>query len=120
MVTVQLNGRAVGLYSPSETPLLWVLRHEAGLPGTKYGCGVGVCGVCTVHLDGQAAKACQVTLAEVGGRAVTTIEGLAARGHPVIDAWVAERVPQSIHADPALGLGLDADGLVARSRIGAE
>ena len=102
MVTLQLNGRSTNIVSAPDTPLLWILRTELGLLGTKYGCGVGVCGVCTLHIDGKAAKACQITLAEVSGRAVTTIEGLAAAGHPVIEAWIAEQVPQCGYCQPAM------------------
>jgi len=102
VVTLQLNGRSTELRSPPDTPLLWVLRDEAGLTGTKFGCGVGACGVCTLHLDGRAAKACQITLGEAAGKAVTTIEGLAAAGHPAIDAWIAEQVPQCGYCQPAM------------------
>jgi isoquinoline 1-oxidoreductase alpha subunit len=77
------------------TPLLWVLRDTLGLTGTKYGCGIGICGACTVHLDGQAAHSCQVPIESVGASEVTTIEGLSADGsHPVQAAWMAESVVQ--------------------------
>ena len=102
MVTLQLNGRSTEIVSDPDIPLLWVLRTELGLLGTKYGCGVGVCGVCTLHIDGRAAKSCQITLKEVAGRAVTTIEGLAATGHPVIEAWIGEQVPQCGYCQPAM------------------
>jgi isoquinoline 1-oxidoreductase alpha subunit len=76
-------------------PLLWVLRDRLGLTGTKYGCGIGACGACTVHLDGAAVFACQISLSEVGGGRVTTIEGLSPAGdHPVQRAWIAGQVPQ--------------------------
>lgn len=77
-------------------PLLWVLREDLGLVGTKFGCGQGLCGACTVHLDGVAVRSCQVTAGEASGRVVTTIEGLARDGslHPVQQAWIAESVPQ--------------------------
>lgn len=78
-----------------ETPLLWALRDASNLTGTKYGCGTGECGACTVDIDGQAIRSCLVTLAECEGRFVTTIEGLSRdRSHPVQQAWVAEQVPQ--------------------------
>jgi len=78
-----------------DTPLLWVLRDKLNLTGTKYGCGLGVCGACTVHLDGEATRSCQTAVSTVGNRKITTIEGLSADGaHPVQAAWVAEQVPQ--------------------------
>lgn len=78
-----------------ETPLLWVLRDKLNLTGTKYGCGMGLCGACTVHLDGEAVRSCQTPLSSVGGKKVTTIEGLSKEaGHPVQQAWIAEQVPQ--------------------------
>ena len=76
-------------------PLLWALREEYGLTGTKFGCGAGLCGACTVMIDGVAARSCQVAVSEIGSRTVTTIEGLSAdRSHPVQAAWVALQVPQ--------------------------
>jgi len=78
-----------------DTPLLWVLRDKLNLTGTKYGCGLGVCGACTVHLDGEATRSCQTAVSAVGDRKITTIEGLSADGsHPVQAAWLAEQVPQ--------------------------
>lgn len=78
-----------------DTPLLWVLRDTLGLIGTKFGCGMGLCGACTVHLDGNAARSCQTPVGSVGAKKVTTIEGLSAdRSHPVQKAWIAEQVPQ--------------------------
>ena len=78
-----------------DTPLLWVLRDTLGLVGTKFGCGMGLCGACTVHLDGNAARSCQTPVGSVGAKKVTTIEGLSAgRSHPVQKAWIAEQVPQ--------------------------
>jgi isoquinoline 1-oxidoreductase subunit alpha len=78
-----------------ETPLLWVLRDTLGLTGTKFGCGMGLCGACTVHLDGDAARSCQTPVGSVGGKKITTIEGLSTdRSHPVQKAWIAEQVPQ--------------------------
>lgn len=95
MTSFQLNGGLVSLESDPATPLLWVLRDVLHLTGTKYGCGIGQCGACTVHLDGEAVRSCQTTLAMVAGRAVTTIEGLSAEGqHPVQRAWVEIQVPQ--------------------------
>lgn len=79
-----------------ETPLLWVLRDTLGLTGTKYGCGLGLCGACTVHLDGRAIRSCQTRIDSVGAQEITTIEGLARDGalHPVQQAWIQEQVPQ--------------------------
>ena len=76
-------------------PLLWALRDLLNMTGTKYGCGIGMCGACTVHLDGQAVRSCQTPVTSVGSRKVTTIEGLSSDGsHPVQRAWIAEQVPQ--------------------------
>ena len=78
-----------------DTPLLWVLRDKLNLTGTKYGCGMGLCGACTVHLDGEAVRACQTSVSSVAGKKVTTIEGLSADNtHPVQLAWIVEQVPQ--------------------------
>lgn len=78
-----------------DTPLLWVLRDTLNLTGTKYGCGMGLCGACTIHLDGEAVRACQTPVSSVGSRKITTIEGLSqASNHPVQLAWIAEQVPQ--------------------------
>ncbi len=95
MIRIFVNGRAHSVDATADTPLLWVLREQLGLTGTKYGCGIAACGACTVHLDGKAARSCSVPLAEVGDRRVTTIEGLSDdRSHPVQQAWIAEQVPQ--------------------------
>jgi len=78
-----------------DTPLLWVLRDALNLTGTKYGCGMGLCGACTVHLDGEAVRSCQTPISAVGTKKITTIEGLSeANNHPVQRAWIAEQVPQ--------------------------
>jgi isoquinoline 1-oxidoreductase alpha subunit len=77
------------------TPLLWVVREHLKLMGTKYGCGVGLCGACTVHVDGKAVRSCQTQISAVAGKKITTIEGLSAKSdHPLQKAWVAEQVPQ--------------------------
>ena len=95
MVSFKLNGRKVSLDAPGATPLLWAIRDVAGLTGTKYGCGAGLCGACTVHIDGVALRSCQTTLAAVANKSVTTIEGLSKdSSHPLQKAWVALEVPQ--------------------------
>ena len=93
--TLAINAKSYQVTVAPDTPLLWVLRDTLGLTGTKYGCGMGLCGACTVHLDGEARRSCQTPLGSVGAKHVTTIEGLSADGnHPVQRAWVAEQVPQ--------------------------
>lgn len=97
MITFTLNGSEQSLDIDPNTPLLWAIRENLQLTGTKFGCGVAQCGACTVHLNGQAIRSCVTPLAAAQGSAVTTIEGLAsAEGamHPVQEAWVAEQVPQ--------------------------
>jgi isoquinoline 1-oxidoreductase subunit alpha len=90
-----VNGSAVSVDAPAVTPLLWVIREELKLTGTKFGCGAGVCGACMVHIDGERAFSCQTQVSYVAGREVTTIEGLSPdSSHPVQKAWLAERVPQ--------------------------
>jgi aerobic-type carbon monoxide dehydrogenase small subunit (CoxS/CutS family) len=93
--TVTVNARTYQVDVAPETPLLWVLRDTLGLTGTKYGCGMGLCGACTVHVDGQARRSCQMPVGSVGRKRVTTIEGLSLDGsHRVQRAWIAEQVPQ--------------------------
>jgi len=95
MTTFILNGKSVTLDADAETPLLWVLREQLGLTGTKFGCGIAACGACTVHLNGQALRSCVFPLAAAEGQSITTIEGLSNdRSHPVQQAWIAEQVPQ--------------------------
>jgi aerobic-type carbon monoxide dehydrogenase small subunit (CoxS/CutS family) len=95
MLQLKVNGREVSVDVAPETPLLWVLRDSLHLTGTKFGCGIGQCGACTVHLDGVAQKSCQIPAGSAAGKVVTTIEGLSAEGnHPVQQAWIAEQVPQ--------------------------
>lgn len=95
MVTVIVNGETREIDADGEMPLLWALRDSLGLTGTKYGCGIGACGACTVHIDGQATRSCLTPLAAVAGQSITTIEGLGAGGlHAVQQAWIEENVPQ--------------------------
>jgi len=90
-----VNGKRQTADVPGEMPLLWVLRDTLGLTGTKFGCGLAECGACTVHVDGRALKSCSVSVADVAGKRVTTIEGLSPdRSHPVQRAWIEEDVPQ--------------------------
>ncbi|MCB1397372.1 MAG: (2Fe-2S)-binding protein [Rhodobacter sp.] len=89
--TLTINGTNHTIDAPGDTPLLWVLRDELGMTGTKYGCGVASCGACTVHIDGEAVRSCQIALSDVWG-AVTTIEGLAP--HALQEAWIRHQVPQ--------------------------
>ena len=95
MIAFIVNGRNVKLDVSPDTPLLWVLRDQLGLTGTKYGCGMAQCGVCTVHLGSQPVRSCSTPVSAAAGRKVTTIEGLSRNNsHPVQKAWIAEEVPQ--------------------------
>ncbi len=95
MVAFKVNGKRVSVNTEPETPLLWAIREHLQLTGTKYGCGAGLCGACTVHVDGKALKSCQTALSEADGKSVTTIEGLSPDAdHPLQKAWIAEQVPQ--------------------------
>ncbi|GJD82021.1 (2Fe-2S)-binding protein [Methylobacterium gregans] len=96
MVSLTINGRHYSVDAEPDTPLLFVLRDTLGLTGTKYGCGIAQCGACTVHLDGQAMRSCQVPLDSVGTQAITTIEAIEQDdvGRKVVEAWVALQVPQ--------------------------
>ena len=96
MTTLLVNGKTVEVEAETDTPLLWVLREQLGLTGTKYGCGIAQCGACTVHLDGISARACSIQLGEAIGKKITTIEGLALNGvlHRVKQAWIQNDVPQ--------------------------
>jgi len=95
MTTIHVNGQALETDATPDTPLLWVLRDHLGLTGTKFGCGQALCGACTVHIDGNPTRSCQLPLGSVGDKAVTTIEGLSAdRSHAVQKAWMELDVPQ--------------------------
>jgi len=95
MTTFRLNGREVTVQAPEDAPLLWAIRDEIGLTGTKFGCGIGACGACTVHVDGEAVRSCITPTGAVAGLAVTTIEGLDPNGrHPLQTAWIETQAPQ--------------------------
>lgn len=101
MITLTVNGEARTVDAEADMPLLWVLRDLLTLTGTKYGCGVGQCGACTVHLDGAAVRACQTPISAAAGKRVTTIEGLSPDGdHPLQRAWVKEQVSQCGYCQP--------------------
>lgn len=112
--TIQVNQETYTVEAAPDTPLLWVLRDELGLTGTKFGCGKGICGACTVHLDGEAHRACTIPLSHAVGREITTIEGLSPDGsHPLQVAWIEEPVPQCGYCQP--GQIMMAAALLARN-----
>ena len=96
MTTLQINGKSMQVDAPDDTPLLWVVRDHLGLTGTKFGCGMALCGACTVHLDGAPTRSCQIPLSAAAGKKITTIEGVGATrvGKAVQNAWLAIGVPQ--------------------------
>ena len=95
MIALRINGKDVNVDAAPDTPLLWVLRDSLTMTGTKFGCGIGQCGACTVHVDGSPARSCQLPISAISGKAITTIEGISTDGsHPVQQAWIAEQVPQ--------------------------
>lgn len=104
MPKFRLNGHEVSAEVPSEMPLLWVLRDTLGYTGTKYGCGMALCGACTVHVEGRAVRSCVLPVSSVAGQSVTTIEGLGSpeQLHPVQQAWVDEQVPQCGYCQPGM------------------
>jgi isoquinoline 1-oxidoreductase alpha subunit len=102
-IELKVNGQARSAEVDADTPLLWLLREELGLTGTKFGCGIAQCGACTVHIDGEATRSCVMPASAVAGRAVTTIEGLAATRERVLQqAWVDEQVPQCGYCQPGM------------------
>lgn len=109
-----INGAPREIDVAPDTPLLWVLRDNLNLTGTKYGCGMGLCGACTVHLDGEAIRSCQVAVSSIGAKKITTIEGLSGdNSHPVQQAWIAEQVPQCGYCQP--GQIMSAAALLAKT-----
>ena len=114
MTSMTVNGKPVRFLMDPDTPLLWALRDAANLTGTKYGCGVGDCGACMVHVDGEALRSCLITIAEAEGRFITTIEGLSRdRSHPVQQAMVAEQAIQCGYCTP--GIVMAASALLAKT-----
>ncbi len=104
MISFTLNGAPIQVDAPDDMPLLWVLRDKLGFTGTKYGCGMALCGACTVHIDGSATRCCVLPVAAVAGKAVTTIEGLGTEAnlHAVQQAWIDEQVPQCGYCQPGM------------------
>lgn len=101
LTPIIVNGKKHTIDASADTPLLWVLRDSLSLTGTKYGCGRGLCGACTVHLEGEAVRSCVTPIAEADGKKITTIEGLAAQPqHALLRAWIAEAVPQCGYCQP--------------------
>jgi len=104
-----LNGKATRFDGDGDTPLLWVIRDDAGLTGTKYGCGIGACGACTVHIDGHAQRSCVTPVSTVAGRSVITIEGLSPdRSSKVQQAWIAKDVPQCGYCQSGMVMAVSA------------
>ncbi len=103
MITLNVNGEVYAVEADPETPVIWVLRDTLSLIGTKFGCGMGLCGACTIHIDGVAARACVTPVSAVMNGKVTTIEGLSLDGsHPVQRAWIAHEVPQCGYCQPGM------------------
>ena len=95
MANLIINGRNMSVDAADDTPLLWVIREQLQMTGAKFGCGAGLCGACTVHVNGEAVRSCQTAVSEAVGKQITTIEGLSEKGdHPLQKAWIAEQVPQ--------------------------
>jgi aerobic-type carbon monoxide dehydrogenase small subunit (CoxS/CutS family) len=99
MIRLQINGKDYEVNVDGDVPLLWVIRERLKMTGTKFGCGIGMCGSCTVHLDGKAVRSCQISAGTAQGKKITTIEGLP-ENHPVKQAWVKEQVPQCGYCQP--------------------
>jgi len=110
---IVVNGRHIDIEMSGDTPLLWALREGVGLTGTKFGCGKGLCGACTVHIDDRPVRSCSFNLSDVGKSKVTTIEGLGAQGARLQQAWIAEQVPQCGYCQS--GMIMAAAALIARN-----
>jgi len=115
MARLTINGKTHDIDVEPDTPLLWAIRDHVGLTGTKYGCGIGECGACTVHIDGQAVRSCSVPVSAVDGKSITTIEGLAVNGvlHKLQQAWIQHDVPQCGYCQSGMLMALAA--LVAKT-----
>ena len=114
MPNLTINGQSYFADAPPDAPLLWVIREDLRLTGTKYGCGIGMCGSCTVHVDGQAVRSCSVSVGSVEGKLITTIEGLdPSNAHPVQQAWIEYQVPQCGYCQS--GQLMQAAALLARN-----
>ncbi|MCX5811717.1 MAG: (2Fe-2S)-binding protein [Proteobacteria bacterium] len=112
MISFLVNGKKCTVDVPPDTPLLWVIRDNLKLMGTKFGCGIGECGSCTVHIDGKSQRSCSIPVGDVQGKNITTIEGLS-KNHPVIRAWIQEQVPQCGYCQP--GVMMQVAALIAES-----
>jgi isoquinoline 1-oxidoreductase subunit alpha len=109
MIQLTVNGQSRNVDVKPDMPLLWVLRDVLGLMGTKFGCGMALCGACTVHVDGEAVRACVLPVSAAAGKKITTIEGLSPNGdHPIQKAWVAEQVPQCGYCQPGMVMAVAA------------
>jgi isoquinoline 1-oxidoreductase alpha subunit len=114
MATLSVNGKPYTVNVPPDTPLLWVIREHLQLTGTKFGCGIAQCGACTVHMDGNPVRSCQIPVSAAAGKKITTIEGLHPQGqHPLQVAWIAEQVPQCGYCQS--GQIMQAAALLARN-----
>ncbi len=113
MISLEINGKQHSVDVEPDVPLLWVIREHLKLTGTKFGCGIGMCGSCTVHVDGKAERSCQIPAAEARGKKITTIEGLP-KDHPVKLAWIKEQVPQCGYCQS--GQIMQAAALLAESK----
>ena len=115
MIKFVVNNKETYSEQPADTPLLWVIRDELGLTGTKFGCGIAQCGACTVHVNGQPTRSCVTPVSAVAGKKITTIEGLSpAADHPLQKAWIAEQVPQCGYCQS--GQIMTAAGLLAKNK----
>jgi isoquinoline 1-oxidoreductase alpha subunit len=113
MISLSVNGKTFRVDVPPDVPLLWVLRDHLKLTGTKYSCGIGECGACTVHINGKAQRSCVISVGEVKGKKITTIEGLPTN-HPVKRAWIEEQVPQCGFCQP--GVMMQVASLLSQGR----
>jgi isoquinoline 1-oxidoreductase alpha subunit len=114
-ISFDLNGSTVSVQAEPDTPLLWVIRDEVGLTGTKFGCGAALCGACTVHLDGVAIRSCQTPVSSVSGKKVSTVESLSAdNSHPLQKAWIKHQVPQCGYCQS--GQLMSASALLAKNK----